>query len=200
MLKIYLLNIKCLRKNFNKILVGMSKTRQDKVLSFRLPEDQLRSLGAGVLLNYALNLLGYQEKNLKVAFNEFGKPYYPNLPNFHFNLSHSGKYVVLATDDKEVGIDIQKVVKGKEKAISKVLNEKELETLRNKKTKDYVRLWTYKESYVKYLGLGLNKDIKNIDLNNIDVNFKEYHVYGYQLTVCSKSNDFPRKYKKISTK
>jgi len=180
--------------------MSLSKTRQDKVLSFRLLDDQLRSLGAGVLIDYALNLLGYQEKNLKVAFNEFGKPYYPDLPNFHFNLSHSGNYVVLATDNQEVGIDIQKVVKGKEKAISKVLNEKELETLKHKKAKDYVRLWTYKESYVKYLGQGLNKDIKNIDLNSLDVNFKEYRVYGYQLTVCSRSNVFPCKYKKISAK
>lgn len=180
--------------------MSLSKTRQDKVLSFRLPDDQLRSLGAGVLIDYALNLLGYKEKNLKVAFNEFGKPYYPDLSNFHFNLSHSGNYVVLATDDQEVGIDIQKVVKGKEKAIIKILNEKELETSKNKKTKDYVRLWTYKESYVKYLGQGLNKDIKNIALDTLDVNFKEYRVYGYQLIVCSASNDFPPKYKKISLK
>lgn len=180
--------------------MSLSKTRQDKVLSFRLPDDQLRSLGAGVLIDYALNLLGYKEKNLKVAFNEFGKPYYPDLPNFHFNLSHSGNYVVFAIDDKEVGIDIQKIVKEKEKVISKVLNEKELETLKYKKAKDYARLWTYKESYVKYLGQGLNKDIKNIDLNSLDVNFKEYRVYGYQLTVCSKSNDFPPKYKKVSAK
>lgn len=38
-----------------------------------------------------------------------GKPVVRQLPSFHFNLSHSGDWVVCAVDDAPVGIDIEEI-------------------------------------------------------------------------------------------
>lgn len=38
-----------------------------------------------------------------------GKPVVRHIPSFHFNLSHSGDWVVCAIDDAPVGIDIEEI-------------------------------------------------------------------------------------------
>ncbi|MDG3044571.1 hypothetical protein OE903_14005 [Bacillus sp. B6(2022)] len=38
-----------------------------------------------------------------------GKPVVRQIPSFHFNLSHSGDWVVGAVDDAPVGIDIEEI-------------------------------------------------------------------------------------------
>lgn len=41
-----------------------------------------------------------------ITYNKYGKPY---LKNFYFNISHSGRWVVLACANEDVGIDIEKI-------------------------------------------------------------------------------------------
>lgn len=53
-------------------------------------------------------LLG--EKVDSVSIGDYGKPYIPG-GEICFNLSHSGDYVVLASDSDRVGVDIEKVCK-----------------------------------------------------------------------------------------
>ena len=48
------------------------------------------------------------ENDAQLVMNKTGKPMLVDTRK-HFNLSHSGKYVVLAIADQEVGIDIERV-------------------------------------------------------------------------------------------
>ena len=41
------------------------------------------------------------------AKGEHGKPFFTLQPKIHYNISHSGKYVVCVIAGEEVGIDIQ---------------------------------------------------------------------------------------------
>ena len=41
------------------------------------------------------------------ATGEHGKPFFTLLPKIHYNISHSGKYVMCLFAGEEVGIDIQ---------------------------------------------------------------------------------------------
>lgn len=41
--------------------------------------------------------------------DKYEKPYIKKHPKFNFNISHSGDFVVCATDDKFVDIDIEEV-------------------------------------------------------------------------------------------
>lgn len=43
-----------------------------------------------------------------VKVDKFGKPYFEDT-DIHFNISHSGCYVIAAVSDEDIGIDIQKI-------------------------------------------------------------------------------------------
>ena len=46
-----------------------------------------------------------------------GKPYFPAFPDFYYNISHSGSYVVCAVCDHPVGIDLQQIPNQAERAL-----------------------------------------------------------------------------------
>ena len=54
----------------------------------------------------------YKEYGLKLAFEpratgEHGKPFLTLQPRIHYNITHSGKYVMCIIADQEIGIDVQ---------------------------------------------------------------------------------------------
>ena len=51
---------------------------------------------------------GHPAAELDIHRNEQGKPFCPQLPQLHFNLSHSGPYLALAFDSQAIGIDIER--------------------------------------------------------------------------------------------
>ena len=66
--------------------------------------DKKQELIAGYLLKEYLGV----ENDAQLVISKNGKPMLVDARK-HFNLSHSGKYVVLAIADQEVGIDIERV-------------------------------------------------------------------------------------------
>lgn len=111
------------------------------------------------------------------AMGEHGKPYIPALPQFHYNVSHSGRFVVLAAsypDDykitpqapAEVGVDIQerRPVRGGIAATAQRFYTREealmLASLSDEQTASmqeelFYQLWSIKEAYLKCIGVGL---------------------------------------------
>ncbi len=77
-------------------------------------------------------------------YGENGKPYLADSPYF-IGISHSGDLTALAVGKCPVGLDIEQRRKRNVSAIVKRLSPEERE-------EDFFKLWTAKESYVKYLG------------------------------------------------
>ncbi|WP_423237249.1 4'-phosphopantetheinyl transferase family protein [Clostridium putrefaciens] len=46
---------------------------------------------------------------IKLNKNQYGKPYSGEYPQFKFNISHSGDYVLCSIDDKPIGVDIEEI-------------------------------------------------------------------------------------------
>lgn len=65
----------------------------------------------GDLLIRSLICQKYKINNEEIRFkyNEYGKPFVEKFSDFHFNLSHSGEWVVCTTANFNVGIDIEKI-------------------------------------------------------------------------------------------
>ena len=81
-----------------------------KVMRYRHKQAKLRALTAALLLANVVN--NYSQVNFAQAViteNEYGKPGIVGLPDFHFNLSHSGSWVVCAIDNKPLGVDVQEI-------------------------------------------------------------------------------------------
>ena len=96
-MKIYLADIASVLPRHREYI---SPQRLQKTLRYRMPDDQKRCIAGSVLLRYFLG-------DTAILDNGFGKPVAEN--GVCFNLSHSGGWVLLAVDDRDVGCDIESV-------------------------------------------------------------------------------------------
>ena len=89
--KLYLASTEALadEARFLRLSRTLPDARREKLASLRHPGARRLSLGAGLLLNYALRSEGLPPT--EYAVTEHGKPFFPALPDFCFNLSHSGR-------------------------------------------------------------------------------------------------------------
>ena len=89
------------------------------------------------------------------------------------NLSHSGKYVVLAIADQEVGIDIERVRPYHEATAKKIFSSEiqnaMSELCGEEKDRIFTQLWTELEAKLKVKGIGFSKEWENEKAN-------EYYV------------------------
>lgn len=88
---------------------------------------------------------------------ERGKPWMPQLPNRHFNLSHSGTLALCALSAQPVGVDIQVVRVWRDSLLERSCTTRERAWLRERgdRPEDFAQLWALKESMGKQNGYGL---------------------------------------------
>lgn len=169
--------------------------------------DRIRSLlGELLIRTVTINKLRIDNKNLIFDKNQFGKPFLNGYPKHHFNISHSGDFVVCAISNSLIGIDIEKIEQIDYEAIAKdffthpeylYITQEDKNNLRK-----FYNIWTLKESFIKCCGMGLSMPLDmfsiNIDsYNNIrmvsatgEVKSKYYFRLfdidrEYKLAVCS---------------
>lgn len=109
-----------------------------------------------------------------ILYGKNGKPYIENAEDFHYNLSHSGNWVVLGYSDNCIGIDVEQIymTEGRRQVAETSFTKKELDYMtevpyENECALRFTKLWTAKESYLKYLGTGLTKSMTSF---SVDVN------------------------------
>lgn len=134
----------------------------------------LKKMSSKDLLDYVI-----KENNIKsdIIYNEYGKPYFKNNKYF-FNISNKDDYSCLVLSDKEIGIDLEKITY-KEKVINKICNSKEKELVIDDLS--FTVMYTMKESYVKYLGIGLRYGLENV--NTLDKKYKLFKFNDYILCI-----------------
>lgn len=165
-------------------------------------------LAASAAFTFGISNLNLRADAEKIKFNEFGKPSFEEDCSAFFNISHSKGFAICTFGEQNLGCDIECIDETRisDELINRVLTESEKKYLdsmdRNKKIEEFFRIWTYKESYLKYIGVGIKGLDKSfsIDLvnNKIEVNgevkdniyFKEYDLAGYKITICSSDSDF----------
>lgn len=126
-----------------------------------------------ILQNYA------KEKGLdigEIKRTDKGKPYLEN-NSFFFSISHSGDFLICAIADFEIGIDLQIHRKCNYKKISsRYYHEAE-----RKYCQDRIKffdVFSYKESYVKCIGIGITKDFNQFSVikdNKLVASLGSYH-------------------------
>nr|WP_214749430.1 4'-phosphopantetheinyl transferase superfamily protein [Exiguobacterium sp. s189] len=111
--------------------------------------------------------LGIPFEELDFAKTEFGKPYLVNDLKTHFNLSHSGDFVVVCIDETNVGVDIERIDNLPVEGIVDMFSQNEIDFIKSDGStfdlERFFRVWTLKESFLKYMGKGLSLDLKTIE-------------------------------------
>lgn len=93
-----------------------------------------------------------------------GKPFLPDAPQHHFNISHSENLIVCALDDAPLGVDIQLAKPRRAAFLEQLCMPKERAWLRARQDSPqaFALLWTLKESRCKWSGRGLQFPISDI--------------------------------------
>ena len=119
------------------------------------------------LLRKALGDEAYERAEF--ARNDHGKPYIVGHP-IHYNISHSGQYVVLVTADSEVGVDVQEKRAARMESLAKrFFSEEEWQAVSACESEEakrdlFYHIWCRKEAYGKYLGIGLSNELLGINV------------------------------------
>ena len=196
------------KEQFNFWYEKMPDFRKEKIDALKPEKSKLLSLGAGMLLDKAMKDAGIDDYEIEFLENE--KPRIKGHGDVFFNISHSGEVAVLGISDREIGVDVEKIKHFKDSLIDYVFAPqeqdmtKELATAGNDIDKVYTRLWTVKESIMKYSGKGITLGPKNILLRAENGKIKAssaacdcealslipFEYDDYQITVCSEYEEF----------
>lgn len=126
---------------------------------------------------------------------KMGKPYFPDVPELHFNLSHCDGLAVCLLSTYECGVDAEACRPLREKVVRRVFSPEEQEALQASDAPDslFTALWTLKESYVKAIGIGISYPMREVcfrlEENGIWSNRKEAVFWhsaenGFSVSAC----------------
>ncbi|NLD87930.1 MAG: 4'-phosphopantetheinyl transferase superfamily protein [Clostridiales bacterium] len=184
MIKLFYLNIDTVEANLTGLMGLLSQTSFEKAKSFHKHEDMLRYIAGRTLLKIVLG-------DNNVRYSPRGKPYILN--GERFNLSHSGKYTVLALSRDSIGVDIETIHR-KPHDYNRIVrppifSERECVFFReNGCTQDaFYLLWTLKESYMKRTGQGLSQGSCVFKCRSALYSYVPFPEY--RLSLCSSERD-----------
>lgn len=180
--------------SYRRLYERASPQRQQRADRYLRQEDKLRCVAADALLRWAVKQTLSLE-TFTVAADPMGKPFLEGVEGFHFNLSHSGRWVVIGYGTSPVGIDVQQILPdgAREGIARRFFTADEQDWLSHadgqRRTERFYQIWTAKESYLKYLGTGLRQSLDSFSvlpgLAPQGVNFHTIPLEGYSLTLCA---------------
>ncbi len=180
-------------RDYQTLYEKTSAERKRRADRYRRQEDSLRCVAADALLRYALGTASYT-----VRKKPNGKPFIKGKENFHYNLSHAGNWVVIAYGDSEVGVDVEELRADTDiEAVARRFFAAEeqryvFEDEKNQRQR-FFEIWTGKESYLKYLGTGLAKDLTSFSVLSPEANVRFHHRIlpnGSLLSLCTTEMDY----------
>ncbi len=182
---------------FERGLAEVPEARKTKVLRMVPPAGKRLSLGAGLLLNRALSDYGLDPRSLRLAESEDGKPFLPDVPDLFFNLSHSGTRVLCALSNRPCGCDVEEIGRGSAALVRRFFapgEQKLLELPEEAFPREFTRIWTMKESYLKATGEGFSRPAESFSVLSLppSVVFREGpEEAGYVSMTCLLSPVLP---------
>lgn len=152
-----------------KAYAALPLWRRKRCDAMRFAEGRYRSAAAGVLLGRLCAAQGIVFPRIEAGYGEFGKPFFPTLPDFHFSLSHSSERVMAAVSDRPVGCDVECVRKLTPGLVEAGLAADELAYVASypegpERVRAFGRLWVRKESVVKATGTGFSVEPKSFSV------------------------------------
>lgn len=146
---------------YERLAPLLTAHRRQQIQRYCREADRVRSAFAGALSQYAVTEFSGQDlKEMTMAFAANGKPEIESPVGIHFNLSHSGRWVVCIVDEAPVGIDIERIRPLTADEYGYACTPAENEALARQRTERdralmFCRIWTVKEAYLKATGSGL---------------------------------------------
>jgi 4'-phosphopantetheinyl transferase len=194
-----------------QLLAKVPESSRSKSGRYAQVRDVQRSLLGEVLTRHLLRrVCGKLPEDMVFTTGEKGKPEPAGFRGIHFNISHSGDWVVVSLSPGAVGVDVERMRKVPEGVANRFFSEKEKNWLASaidekEKAEIFFTLWTLKESFLKAIGTGLTRSLSTFTIVNDarglfsledDLGSGRYYLKnwpfreGYKLSACSGIPDF----------
>ena len=154
------------------------ENEKNRLLKIKNPEYAKSSLAA------LISLASLVESSLPLIIerNENGKPFFKDMPQNKFNLSHSGGIAVAAVSDNDIGVDIEFIRDGMD--TEKI--SKRFFGISDISKENFFKLWTQEEAYSKMLGVpltaSLSEELPDDIFKQFEITFKASRGY---ICICS---------------
>ena len=164
----------------NNYFTCLSQDEKSRANRFKFADDKRRYVVArGTLRHLLSEEFSQPPKVIAFSYGKYGKPALEKtlapaaeqLPDFHFNLSHSGELALCVLGyQRKVGIDIERLkpISRLEGMMDRCLSKAELAQVKLLPTEDQLRAflqrWTCKEAYLKAIGLGLTQSMQTVEV------------------------------------
>ncbi len=156
MVKIRIADIRALELDLDDMLGALPAEDKEKALRYKRMEDRLRCACGRTMIRALAAETGDPDNRL--VFREYGKPFFER-GTVQFSLSHSGDWVVLASAETAVGVDVERCECIDWEGMSYLFSDCEKEMIKNSRdpVRCFYRVWTVNEAFAKYEGKGLSK-------------------------------------------
>lgn len=151
------------RLPLEQALQCVSPERRTQVLAYKPEGSRRRCAGAYLLLCHALRT-GWGIHTLpQLAYEDGGKPYLPQTPHIHFNVSHCRGAVACVVDSRPVGVDVEDVRRYRRDLAEYVCSDEEMRRIlaSENPAEAFISLWTMKEATIKLTGEGLRNNLRS---------------------------------------
>jgi len=149
-----------------ELIMFLPESSRKRLSSFLNKDSLKRSLLGELLSRYSIYLFSGQDIGMTdYLMGKKGKPFLNGNDGIHFNISHSGKLIVCAVAESDVGVDVEEKRKVNLSVAERFFSPGELEDLfklDDPERMDYFfKLWTLKESFLKAIGSGLTRTLNS---------------------------------------
>ncbi len=163
-----------------------------------VPHKEQHSLAHNLLKDMLKGFydIDYTEEMTKKT--EHGKPYLADYPDVHFNISHSEGIAACIVENRQCGIDCEKVREYRPNVMKRAFSEKEQALIEaapeNERDMLFFTLWTLKEAYIKAIGKGLSYPMDEVEFtfengavtsNITDFEFRRYIIGGGKFVIAT---------------
>ena len=171
------------------LLEYVAKERKERLLRYRFDIDRKLSLYSALIVQMrAMQQLKINNSEVNFIKKEDGKPMLDGYPEFYFNISHTRSAVMCGFSNKEIGVDVEKIMKAPFDIMRKCFTSDEVEIVDTKieENENFYKIWTRKEAYGKWNGKGIAQDL--ISLNTLqpkdNIAFETWRDEDYIFSVC----------------
>lgn len=155
-------------QGLENLLKFFSEKDRIYIEGFHSPKKRVTALGGRAILRYVTRKHGIEHFHLSYGKN--GKPFFSDVSDCYFNISHSNGYLILAWSHKEIGIDIERIRNELPKFPERMLSPTDLSFLKKHSGKEQIscffELWTRKESFTKLQGDSIFRNAKKFSVSN----------------------------------
>lgn len=173
------------------ILPLLPPARRERLLKMADVGKQREPLCAYLILCLALRQKYGWKELPEVALSQLGKPYFPECPDVHFNISHSSGAVLVGVSDQEIGVDIERV---------RPVGQRMMVRLAHVTTEEaFFQSWVRREARAKRSGDGIGTIMRSESPLRPGEYYYELDTFpGYAAGMATRSRELPGKLRRYS--